>query len=456
MVQQMSNVLTQFRELIANAIAIEKSYNLPNICTKYGLDEGDEGEAHRSKRHYVLKRIEDKNQEELIKLSKLVLEDYYDYDLEEFTWLQGEGKASITQITRRHILDYLSLQNDDLSGDQELVIFLERIFPLGKMSSKTDGRFRNASGEIHQHMVNNDDWDTIYLFKYLDMLGVSDRRFKMFVEALVHPLVRIYDKQEELVKGLNRHLIRDGFELRVTSEESGYPIYLVCSVKKGVEGEIKNLIFASNGPKPEIVLVNALHNEIVITKNSEYCLIYKEEIPITGLMWSNLVKWWSIDNALEYTKESAMNLHSRLFESLKDSEPEQFLFNRYFKFFSKLQGSSLPALIPQVYFHYDPYTIRQLGGEKRVIRQRMDFLILFSRTDRVVIEIDGKHHYTNDDNIASPSKYAEMAKADRELRLAGYEIYRFGGSELVASNPNRVKIVEDFFLALFKKHRVLK
>ncbi|WP_218220340.1 hypothetical protein [Nesterenkonia sp. Act20] len=63
-----------------------------------------------------------------------------------------------------------------------------------------------------------------------------------------------------------------------------------------------------------------------------------------------------------------------------------------------------------------------------LLRQRMDFLLLFSSRHRVVIEVDGKQHYASGDK-ASPALYSEMVAEDRRLRLAGYEVYRFGGAE---------------------------
>lgn len=72
-------------------------------------------------------------------------------------------------------------------------------------------------------------------------------------------------------------------------------------------------------------------------------------------------------------------------------------------------------------------------------RQRMDFLLLFSDRQRMVSEVDGKQHYAHGDQ-ASPVLYSEMVAEDR-LRLAGYEVYRFGGYEL-AQKQNSVAMVE--------------
>ena len=61
----------------------------------------------------------------------------------------------------------------------------------------------------------------------------------------------------------------------------------------GVSGTAKNLIFASNGPKPEIVLADAINNDIKIVKHEERCLVY--DLPLTkdGLLWKHLIGWWA-------------------------------------------------------------------------------------------------------------------------------------------------------------------
>lgn len=78
----------------------------------------------------------------------------------------------------------------------------------------------------------------------------------------------------------------------------------------------------------------------------------------------------------------------------------------------------------------------------------MDFLILFSSRHRVVLEVDGKQHYANGDT-ASPALYSEMVAEDRRLRLSGYEVYRFGGAELMKSGAD--KMVAEFFNQLAER-----
>lgn len=222
--------------------------------------------------------------------------------------------------------------------------------------------------------------------------------------------------------------------------------------KQGAAGEVKNLIFAANGPKPEIVLADSISNRIEIVKNAEHCLVYDLLIPENGLDWDTLIEWWARKNKLSCSHiKTGSNLLSRLQQSLA-SEPERLLFNTYYlKLCPRFWCKNFPALVPQVYLHYDQKTLKDLQGKQRFERQRMDFLILFSNSDRVVIEVDGKQHYADGD-VANSRKYAEMVAADRKLRLAGYELYRFGGYELQGENGE--VLVEQFFIKLLEKYGI--
>jgi hypothetical protein len=71
---------------------------------------------------------------------------------------------------------------------------------------------------------------------------------------------------------------------------------------------------------------------------------------------------------------------------------------------------------------------------------------------RVVIEVDGKHHYAGSAGNADVQRYAQMVRGDRELKLAGYEVFRFGAAELQV--PTAKEDVKAFFEALFNRYGV--
>ena len=80
----------------------------------------------------------------------------------------------------------------------------------------------------------------------------------------------------------------------------------------------------------------------------------------------------------------------------------------------------------------------------------MDFLLLPTDRARIVIEVDGKHHYADTSGRASPGRYAETVREDRAIRLDGYEVFRFGGAEL--EGPAGERLVDDFFDRLLARH----
>lgn len=205
--------------------------------------------------------------------------------------------------------------------------------------------------------------------------------------------------------------------------DEGLEKYLIGFGVTGVNGELKNLIFAADGPKPRIVLRDAVNNVIEIVENADHCLVYDRPLGPDGLTWQALVEWWR-DQYEPNTADdlgAARRLHRRLRRSLQ-SAPEKLVLKTYAERYGQERGFDLPALVPQVYLHYDPYTKTELGSEGEVLaRQRMDYLMLLSDGSRVVIEVDGRQHYSSGDRdrFSNPGRYAEMVREDRDLRLPG-------------------------------------
>ena len=204
-----------------------------------------------------------------------------------------------------------------------------------------------------------------------------------------------------------------------------------------------------------LVLTDATTNEIKIVRNQEYCLVYQRPIPDSGLSWNALLDWWlnQGQNGLLSREDAQKSLYRRLKASLQGNGAEEHLFRTYYERFVPILDEGLPALIPQVYLHYDPYTWRNAEDAKYLVRQRMDFLLLLPHRHHIVIEIDGKQHYADSDR-ASPSRYAQMVSEDRRLKLTGYEVYRFGGQEFV-NKDSASEIISGFFDTLFRRHKLI-
>ncbi|WP_405467504.1 hypothetical protein [Streptomyces canus] len=209
---------------------------------------------------------------------------------------------------------------------------------------------------------------------------------------------------------------------------------------RGLRGELRNLIFAA-AQKPEIVWRDVAGGVIEITKNKDHCLLYDRPVGASGLTWSELSKWWHLQDGMYGMSEHhrLQSLLKRLRRSL--NAPEQLLLDTYWDHAMQRGFGDFPALLPQVYLHYDPLAQHQRNqrAEGKVLtRQRMDFLMLASGGRRYVLELDGKEHYSRDGK-AAPDLYADMVREDRRIRLQGYEVYRFGGAEFV--DPQAAKLM---------------
>jgi hypothetical protein len=222
----------------------------------------------------------------------------------------------------------------------------------------------------------------------------------------------------------------------------------------GVAGQPKNLIFAALGPKHRMVLSDAINNDIQLVGNEQYCLHYDQPLDAAGLTWRQLTTWWAAREGLGASTEEqvSQNLYHRLLKSA-DNEAEELILRRYAQRYVDV-GPDIPALIPQVYLHYDPYTRRDLGPAGSPLpRQRMDFLLLLPNRTRIVIELDGRQHYADPKTkVSDPDRYAAMVAEDRRLRLRGYEVYRFGGSELVDREAASI-LLDDFFTQLAARYQ---
>ncbi|WP_086739485.1 DUF559 domain-containing protein [Streptomyces glaucescens] len=84
----------------------------------------------------------------------------------------------------------------------------------------------------------------------------------------------------------------------------------------------------------------------------------------------------------------------------------------------------------------------------------MDFLLLLPFGQRVVLEVDGVQHYTRDNGrTPDTAKYADMVAADRDLKLRGYEVFRFGHDELKRPEDAK-KLLLQFIPDMFRRFRV--
>jgi very-short-patch-repair endonuclease len=427
---------------------------LPTMCAKLGLPLPGEG----SKREKMQASFEAAEDGDLPAIAQHVLVEYPPSprkrnEIRDLLWADSPG-PEILKKHRRQIAKALEIT--DLYIDSTK--FIDLLDSLWVLDDELDAFLltpstRSLRAQIERHVFRNrDDWTAEHLFDQLGAFDASNRRFVLFLEGLVSSDVQPDEaSQRRVVDKINAQLALCGAELRETGEEGGYPVFAVVGRTTTPAGRPKQLIFASS-IKPDLRFRDAISNDVEIVTNADKVLVYDRPIGAAGLRWGDLQSWWSDTTNIREDDEAKKTLYRRLRSSLPATSPPQL---RLFETFHREFGPAiprLPALLPEVWLHWDPKTVRE-RGVLALARFRMDFLMLLPNGSRIVLEVDGNHHYAQPDGQADPALYAELAAADRDLKLAGYEVFRFGAEELKSESATH--LVKTFFERLFRRHTIL-
>jgi very-short-patch-repair endonuclease len=377
------------------------------------------------------------------------------FAIEDVLWA-GRGVSEVPKRVRREIARDLDGVLDVLTRKAER--FMALLESLWNINNSQLGFFASdltsLRGQIEQHVIRNPgDWTAEDLFERLGAFDSGDARFGRFIEGLLSAdLIPDEPAQRAIADLVNLRLRKAGAELRETGADGGYPVFSVVPVGAARHRQPKNLVFASQ-VKPDIRISDAISNDIEILENADQVLVYDRPIGSDGLRWRDLQEWWKDTRQPGGDEEAKRSLYQRLASALPgNSPPQRNLFDLYYK----IHGTAvpaLPALLPEVWLHWDPKTVRERGAAA-LLGHRMDFLLLLRHGQRVVLEVDGSHHYSSPDGTRpAPARYAAMARADRELKLSGYEVFRFGATELKDSGP-ALTLLQAFFADLFRRFNV--
>lgn len=429
--------------------------DLPDICEEFGLPPPP---ADGTKLERIAHSFDALPDATLSKLAERLLVRFPPSpqernEIQDILW-SSVAAPEIPKRSRREVARVLSIE--DICVDREKFNFLlDSLWVLETHATTVEELLSLSShslrSAIEKHVYRNpEDWSVEDLFDKLSALNASNRRFVLFLEGLASADVLLDEPAQRNFVGLvNGPLRACGVELRETGMDGGYPVFQVQSISL-TKGRPKNLIFASR-LKPDLRFRDAVNNDIEIVTNADKVLVYDRPIPPEGLRWSDLQSWWSETRRIPNDDNAKKTLYARLRESLPNNSPPQALFfNAFYSGFGTAVPN-LPALLPEVWLHWDPKTARERGVDA-LTRFRMDFLLLLSSAVRVVIEVDGMHHYAQPQGRADGYRYAAMVAADRELKLAGYEVYRFGTEELNRNGSKQT--VQRFFAALFNRYGV--
>ena len=356
-------LLTELHAIVEARLQRFRRVDLPAACDQIGLPDAPDDDT-LTKREYIRSRSAKLTPDE----ARAVAAEYVScyplgdagndatYGLEELLWEALE--PSVSKRVRRELAGGL----DGVELFTEPKVFLDllgRLFVLDPNDLSLISERDTLYWKIQQHVIRNpEDWSAVQLFEELGAFECSNERFRKLIEAVAGSDARPNElSQRSFVSAANTVLTAYGFQLVETDIVDGYPSFSFVRPGDPSQGSPKNIIFAST-IKPDLRFRDAVDNDIEIVTHADKVLVFDEPIG-SGLRWRELQSWWSRRGNIHDPDHAKRTLYERLWASLPNSSPPQcLLFRTFFEHFQE-RVPDLPALIPEVWLHYDPRTIRQ-------------------------------------------------------------------------------------------------
>lgn len=217
--------------MLASAISDAKAYDVPALCRRLNLADGDEQEAFSSKFKYAHKRLVDVSPEQVIASARQLLEEEENFELaEQLEKLDELSGPPVTGLTRRRLIALF--QTFPLARDIDEIELLRGLWPIGSLRAPVG----QEAGTLEDHFLRQAFVHDRLQPADLEALGLmkcSRAQLFKFLEAVVAPDVRTGHDQAELADKIDALLKQDGFMLRVADKISGAPIYRVQLMPKG-------------------------------------------------------------------------------------------------------------------------------------------------------------------------------------------------------------------------------
>lgn len=221
-------MLVLLRQLIASAISDEKSYNVPALCARLGLEAGTTEEANRSKYRYAHQRLMKVNAAAVLTMARELLTERSHYELEEaIAKIDELAGPPVTPLTRRRLLALFD--GAPLSTEFDHLELILKAWPISQMPSGYDHLDWTMEDRLIQHTVRNDDMTNREILEALGFLNCSRAQLFRFLEEVCGPEAQTPGRQADLAGEVDALLVHDGYRVRVTGRMSGSPIYTISA-----------------------------------------------------------------------------------------------------------------------------------------------------------------------------------------------------------------------------------
>jgi hypothetical protein len=225
-------IIKELRHLLASAIADAKAYDVPALCRRLNLGDGEEQEAFASKYKYASKRLVEVSADQVVASARQLAAEESHFDLGEQLAKIDELKGPpVTTLTRRRLIALFD--RIPLAREIEDMELLRGLWPIASLRAPHPSTEATLEDYLYRHTVRNDDLSNRDVLETLGVLTCSRVQLFKFLAAVTAPEARSAPEQIELAEKIDALLRHDGYTLALAGRISGSPFYAVRPAPTG-------------------------------------------------------------------------------------------------------------------------------------------------------------------------------------------------------------------------------
>lgn len=224
-------MINELRQLLASAIANAKAYDVPALCRRLNLGDGEEQEAFASKYKYAHRRLVGLSSEQVVASARQLLAEEQHFDLgEQLARIDELAGSAVTTLTRRRLIAIFA--DIPISREIDDVELVAGLWPIGSRRAPSTSTELSLEDFLRRQAFLNDRLRPPDL-ESLGLLTCSRAQLFKFLAAVTSPEARTGLEQHDLAQKIDTLLRRDGYVLGSAGRISGSPFYAVRPIPVG-------------------------------------------------------------------------------------------------------------------------------------------------------------------------------------------------------------------------------
>ncbi len=165
-------MIKALREVLASVIADAKAYDVPGLCRRLNLADGDDQEAFASKFKYAHKRLLEVSAEQVVASARRLLAEGEHFALaEQLAKIDELGGPAVTTLTRRRLIALF--EGRPLAREFEDIELIRGIWPIASLRAPHPSDEASLENYLYRHTIRNDDLTQRDVLETLGLLTCS-------------------------------------------------------------------------------------------------------------------------------------------------------------------------------------------------------------------------------------------------------------------------------------------